>query len=244
MKHVTGLNELPAVPERGVGWTVSDAVLVLLGAQLLAVLWVGLFFAAAYGGDEPPDPLPITVGVAANVGLWIGYLLGPIAVSRWRGNGIVADLGARLEAADLPIGLALGVFTQLVVLPVLYWPILRIVDGDPSGPAKELLATVDSASDWLVLTVSVVVVAPAVEELFYRGLFLRALQVRFGPIPAALISSAVFALVHRQLLPLPGLFVFGLLAAALALYTGRLGPSWALHVGFNATTLVVLGLGS
>ena len=242
MRGVVAGRELPAVPAQEVRWTVADAVLVLLGAQLLSIVWAVTLIGVSYGTGEVPDPLPITVAVLANVGLWLGYFFGPLIVSRKKGNGMTADLGARVTPSDVPLGIALGVCTQLAVLPLLYWPILRVVDGDPSEAAEELIALVDTPLEWTALIVSVVVIAPLVEEVFYRGLFLRAVQARLGPIPAALITSAVFAVVHRQLLPLPGLFVFGLIAAALALYSGRLGPSWALHVGFNATTLVVLGV--
>lgn len=242
MRDLLPSRELPAVPTSRVRWTVTDAVLVLLGAQLLAVVWVVATVSAAYGDGEIPDPLPITVAVLANVGLWLGYFAGPVVVSKLKGNGVAADFGARIQSQDLPLGLALGVFVQLIVLPVLYWPILRAVDGDPSESAKDLLATVDTPFEWLIVALSVAGVAPLVEELFYRGLFLRAVQARVGPIPAVLITSVVFAAIHRQLLPLPGLFVFALIAAALTLYTGRLGPAVGLHVGFNSTTLAVLGM--
>ncbi len=242
MKSVVAGHELPPVPARAVRWNVRDALLVLLGAQLLSILWAVTLLGVAYGPDAVPDPLPITVAALANLGLAAGYFFGPLLVCRTKGNGAVDDLGARVKPADVPLGIALGICTQLVLLPLLYWPISWFVDGDPSEAAKELVALVDTPFEWAVLVLSAVVIAPVVEELFYRGLFLRAVQARLGPVPAAIITSAVFAAVHRQLLPLPGLFVFGLIAAALALYTGRLGPSWALHVGFNATTLVVLGL--
>ena len=242
MRDLLPSRELPAVPTGTVRWTTADAVLVLLGAQLLAIVWIVVTVAAAYGSGEVPDPLPITVAVLANSGLWLGYFFGPVVVSRLKGGGVRADFGARIEPGDVPLGLALGVFTQLVVLPILYWPILRVVDGDPSASAKDLLVTVDTPLEWIVVILSVAVVAPVVEELFYRGLFLRAVQTRFGPVAAVLITSVVFAAIHRQLLALPGLFVFAVVAAALTLYTGRLGPAWALHVGFNATTLLVLGL--
>ncbi len=242
MRDLLPARELPTVPAGEVRWTLADAALVLLGAQLLALVWAVVTVSTAYADGEIPDPLPIAVAVVANGGLWMGYLVGPIATARRKGGGPVADYGARVELGDVPVGLVLGIVAQLVVLPVLYWPILRIVDGDPSGPARELLETVDTPVEWLVVTVMVAVIAPLVEELAYRGLLLRAIQARFGTIAAVLVTSAVFAAVHRQLLPLPGLFVFGLIAALLTVYTGRLGPAWALHVGFNATTLVVLGL--
>jgi phosphatidylglycerol:prolipoprotein diacylglycerol transferase len=39
------------------------------------------------------------------------------------------------------------------------------------------------------------------------------------------------------------LFVFGLVVGYLVQRTGRLGPAWWTHVGFNATTVVVLVAG-
>lgn len=232
----------PTVPAHSVRWALGDAVLVLLGAQLLSAVWAGAVLAAAYGDAGVPDPLPARVAVLANIGLWLGYGVGPLVVSRQKGEGPLADYGANLRAIDVPLGLVVGVATQLLILPLLYAPIIRLVDADPSESARELIDTATGPLGAVMLTVSVAIVAPAVEELFYRGLLLRALQRRFGTPAAVLVSSAVFAAVHRELLPLPGLFVFGVLAAVLTVRSGRLGPAWVMHVAFNATTLTVVGL--
>lgn len=233
---------LPAVPSRPVKWTAADAVTVLLGAQLLSLLWAGGGVALAYGSDGAPSPLPAVALFLLNIGLWAGYGLGPVLVVRRKGVGLRSDLGARLARFDVPAGLVAGVVAQAVLMPALYWPIQRVVDGDPSASARELVGSAHGAFPVLVLVVATAVMAPLTEELFFRGLFLRGLQHRFGPMAAALVSSAVFAAVHLDAMAAPGLFVFGLLAAALALVTGRLGPSWAFHVGFNLTTLAILGL--
>ena len=45
---------------------------------------------------------------------------------------------------------------------------------------------------------------------------------------------------HFQLVQLPGLFVFGVIAAVVFQRTGRLGTAIWTHVGFNATTVVLL----
>jgi membrane protease YdiL (CAAX protease family) len=50
----------------------------------------------------------------------------------------------------------------------------------------------------------------------------------------------LFAVSHNQLITLPALTVFGVVAGVLAVRTGRLGPSIFLHVGFNALTFFVL----
>jgi hypothetical protein len=235
----SSMRSLPVVPDHPVRWATGDALLVLLGTQLLSFVWASLIIVSVYGGDVP-DPLPIALLAALNIALWAGYGLGPVVVARAKGRGPRPDYGATVEPLDVPLGLAVGVAAQLVILPLLYLPILRLVDGDPSESARELIAAVEGPVDLVLFVASAVVMAPLVEELFYRGLLLRALQRRFGPAVALVVSAAVFAAVHRDLLALPGLFVFGLLAGWLAVRTGRLGPAWAMHVGFNVTTLIAL----
>jgi len=233
---------LPAVPAGPVRWTAADAVTVVLGTQLLSLLWAGGGVALAYGSGGGPDPLPVEALFLLNIGLWVGYGLGPVLVVSRKGTSLRSDLGARLARFDVPAGLMAGVAAQAALMPALYWPIRRLIDGDPSASARDLVGSAQGPFQVLVLVVATAVLAPLTEELFYRGLFLRGLQRRFGPVAAAVVSSAVFAAVHLDALAAPGLFVFGLLSAALALATGRLGPSWAFHVGFNLTTLVMLGL--
>lgn len=228
------------VDDRDVRWTVSDAALVLLGTQALSIIWGSLIVASVYGGSVP-DPITIAGLLLLNIGLWAGYGLGPLVVARNKGLGPRLDYGASVRWFDVPIGLVVGVLLQLA-LPVLYKPILRFVDGDPSESARKIVDSAQGPVGVILLVFSVGVMAPLVEELFYRGLLLRSLQRRFGTPTAVLVSSAVFAAVHRQLLPLPGLFLFGLIAAWVALRSGRLGPAWAMHVGFNLTTLFVLGV--
>jgi membrane protease YdiL (CAAX protease family) len=162
-------------------------------------------------------------------------------VTRFKGRGLVEDLGARIEARDILPGIGLGLVAQLVVIPLLYYlVILRLVDGDLSGPARDLTDRADGPLGVTLLILVAAVGAPLVEELFYRGFLLRGLERRFGPTPALWISSIVFAAIHFQPLQFPALLIFGLLAGWLALRTGRLGPSWAAHVGFNAITVLIL----
>jgi hypothetical protein len=59
---------------------------------------------------------------------------------------------------------------------------------------------------------------------------------------SVVVGAAVFAAMHLEALQFLGLFVFGLVAGALAYRTGRLGASIAAHVGFNVTTVITLWL--
>lgn len=211
----------------------------LLVAQIGTAFWATALIAVRHGTDAP-SPLPIGTIFLGAFGLWFAYGFGTWWSATRRGNGPQLDLGATLQGNDIPLGLLAGVLLQLAVIPAVYWPILQLTDADLGESARRLIDTADTLAELVMLFLLVVVAAPLVEEFFYRGLVLRALVERIGRWPAVLVSSALFAAVHLQFLEFIGLFIFGVAAALLAIWTGRLGPSWALHVGFNATTLIVL----
>lgn len=101
-----------------------------------------------------------------------------------------------------------------------------------------------------VVVLLAIFVAPIVEEVFFRGLLLRALMRRTGFGTAAFVSSLLFGVAHahevRQLVPAVALAVqtgtFGLVQCALVRRTGRLGPNIVTHALRNAiVVLAVLG---
>ncbi|MDP1805773.1 MAG: CPBP family intramembrane metalloprotease, partial [Acidimicrobiales bacterium] len=81
-----------------------------------------------------------------------------------------------------------------------------------------------------------------VEEIFYRGLVLRAAARRFGTRWAVFGSSAIFGVSQFELVQFPGLFAFGVVLALLAVRTGRLGASIAAHVAFNGVAVIGLAV--
>lgn len=229
-------------------WGLGEVALGFLLAQALAVVAsVIVLSIGGWGATGSGESVPIPLWIAAllQIPLWAGYL-GSVELAGRKGGGVTDDFGLRLRPVDVPVGLAVGVAVQLLVLPLLYLPILRLsgyTSDDLSAPARALADKASGPAGWILLAVIVVVGAPIVEELFFRGLFLRALQKRGLPDWAAvLISAAVFGAIHFQALQFVGLFVIGLVLGTLAVRTGRLGPSIMTHVGFNATSVVLLYL--
>jgi len=206
---------------------------------VLSSIWTVILLAAFFSG-EFPDPAPIWFLGASALMIWFVYIVGPIVFTRTRGNGPVADLWASIVARDVPIGLTVGVALQLLVLPVVYWPILQLTDTEPGTAAQELVDRIDGPIDLIILTFVVAVGAPLAEEFFYRGFLLQGLRRRLPEVAAVLVSSALFALVHIDPILYPGTFVLGLVAAIVTLRTGRLGLAWSVHVGFNGATLALL----
>lgn len=91
----------------------------------------------------------------------------------------------------------------------------------------------------IAVPLAIVVIAPLSEELVFRGLVLHGLIPRLGTLGALLMSSLLFALFHLH----PAVIVYGTIAGlvlgAIALRTGSVVTSVALHAGVNAVPLLL-----
>lgn len=229
-------------PRWGLGDVVVGWLLAQFGGLLMASLVLGVT------GKTKFDDLSLGWVALAQTGLWAGFFVVPLVATRLKGNGIVADLGLRVHWKDLPKGVVGGAVLQYaiaaVVLVPLYWLFNQSLD-DADNVAKELTDRADGAFGVTMLVLIVGIGAPIFEEIFYRGLLQRALLRRFQPRVAVTLTATAFGLSHvdnlvNEPLTVPGLIVFGLVVGVLALRTGRLGPSIAVHIGFNMTTVVAL----
>jgi membrane protease YdiL (CAAX protease family) len=231
----------PTRPRRwGLGDVALGFTIGVIGSQVV----LGVILAATDRTVDQADELPLSLVAIAQLGLWLGLLGAPILATRLKGNGVVVDLHLRARWGDAWRGGGIGAVLQLVVLPLLYWPLLALFHktaSDLEGPARQMTDRADGALGVILLVLIVGVGAPIVEEIFYRGLFQQALLKRGLPPAAAIaISATVFGLSHFELLQLPALILFGVAAGILAHRSGRLGPAIAAHVAFNMVTVIAL----
>jgi membrane protease YdiL (CAAX protease family) len=147
-----------------------------------------------------------------------------------------------MHRRDIPIGIAAGLGGQLVLVAAITLLYTALgIDLDKVGTAaEELTASATGALDVVLLVAIVAVAAPLFEELFYRGLWLRSVERRWGTGWAVVVSSLVFGAIHLQIYDFPALAGFGLIAALLTVWTGRLGPAIWAHVAFNLTAVTFL----
>src|SRR5206468_11743509 len=127
------------------------------------------------------------------------------------------------------IGLPTGVVCQLLLVPLIYLPIQQFVSKhDLEEPVRKVT---DSAhgGGYIALTIVVVVGAPIVEELFFRGLVLRSLQRRFGDAWAVVGSAVLFGLAHSEPLQLPALVALAGAPGGMAGSASRPAPSIFAH---------------
>ena len=230
------------------GITIGHAASVWLITWIAGNL-VGATLIAATGYTSATDA-PVWVTMVLAVGLWAPMLVGMWVLADRSGrnrvgrHSFVDEYGLRFKPVDL-VGIPVGVLSQLVVLRLVYWPLER---GWPdifsrSRVERNARDLYDRAhGGWLVgLVVVVVIGAPIVEELMYRGLLQGAAVRRLNEAVAVVVVAAFFALIHFRWVEFPGLFAFGLILGACAMRTRRLGMGIAAHMAFNATGLLLVG---
>ena len=234
----SGITEPPGITELNpqLPWGVRHVIYGWLLGQVAVVLVVIAINAVDSGIDLDDPSLEITAILQA--ALWVGTLGIPMWLYLVKGVSW-KEFGWEFQKNDILPGLLIGLGTQIAA-GLLYLPLVLIFDGiDVSEPAREL---VDKATGFGVFLLFLVVAigAPLVEELFYRGLTLKAFEKKMSNRLALVLSSLVFAIAHLQLIQFPALFLFGFVAGYLARKYDRLGRAVWAHVGFNTTTVVAL----
>jgi uncharacterized protein len=234
-------------------WGLGDVGIGFVLAEVVsAVIAVAALSATTY----TPDNLPLWLTYVLEIPLW-AFLIGvPVWAVRTKGAGVERDLGLRMEWRDIPIGIAAGLLSQLVLIPIVYWPLFKLIGHteNVSKVAEQLTNKAHGPADVVVLFLLVAVGAPIAEEIFFRGLTQRSLlklrddntnpilrlSARANPWSALVITAAFFAASHFEPLQFPGLMAFGLVLGVLAWRSGRLGPSIWAHLTFNAVAAATL----
>lgn len=131
---------------------------------------------------------------------------------------------------------------------ILLWGLVMILAaGVAIEPLLGLLPTPPDAYGrglWAVVTM--VVLAPVLEELLCRGILLESLRARYGVVTALWVSSLFFAVIHLHITLAVNALVIGMILGFVYLRTDSLYATILLH-GFNnaiALTLMLFGLGN
>jgi membrane protease YdiL (CAAX protease family) len=94
------------------------------------------------------------------------------------------------------------------------------------------------ASGLLMALLAGGLVAPVAEEAFFRGYIFAGLRQHLGRLPAIVLSSALFAVLHILPTSWPPIFLLGMLFAVLYEQTGSIWPAVFVHGTINALSFL------
>jgi len=197
------------------------------------------------------DDLPMWGVSLVGLSQQLVLILAVVTSARAFGFSLQKDFLLQSKKSDMGRGLCYGIAAQIIVVPVVTYPFVWIFDIDAnriSEPARELSDKATSPIGIIAIILTVGLLAPIAEELFFRGLLYGSLRKRGDSARtqklivwiSVIVSSAIFSAIHFQLLLFPALFVVGMIFALIYERSQRLAPAIWAHVGFNATTLFSL----
>lgn len=102
--------------------------------------------------------------------------------------------------------------------------------------------TLKSTADVLTMGVTVVVLAPVIEEMIFRGFFQRYFEATRGVTSGVLVASALFAVYHFNLYWLIPILVMSTVMGAMVWRAESVFPSIMVHATNNLISLVTANL--
>jgi len=178
--------------------------------------------------------------------MWIVYLFATSQFLQVTWRNFFPTIGVTFIRSDVVVGIPLGIGSQLILVNAVNWPLARLFPDAFSFEevSKRASDLVDVAhGGWLIVLGLVVIVgAPVVEEIVYRGVVQPGLVTSWGRTAGIVVTAALFAAIHMQPIEFPGLFAFALVLGWARHSTGTIGMSIVTHMAFNATGLVLVVL--
>ena len=206
----------------------------LFGWLVLVGSLAALGYVSRFTQGRPPVDTLYRYGTAISGVVFYAITL---SVVLWIAAGIPPrQLGLhRPEAWRRALGLALAVLIALLIAEAVLEALLHATREQGLEPPRW---EPDRAVPFALNAAVVILVAPVVEELTFRGLGFTLLA-RYGKVVALVITSAAFAAAHGLVNGFPSLFLFGAAVGFLRLRTASLYPGMLLHASFNALALTV-----
>ena len=203
---------------------------------LTALNYAGRFAGEDTVGDDIAYEWVSSVGVVIQFAIMLGILL-LIARGVSKREAFALRRPASWKRA---LGLTVLGLVAIYAAAAAYTGLLSLLgDYDPSEEQGLVPDEWDSsrAAPFVAFFLAVTLLAPAVEELTYRGLGIWLLQ-PYGTVLAIGATGLLFGLAHGLLVGLPILTFFGLVVGWLRVRTESIYPSMALHAAFNGIALV------
>lgn len=197
----------------GTPWGVGEALLIFAISFILASIstfFIYQVLKAAFSQTTAAFLLIFTSSVV----LYAFLLAGTFYSVKVRHGSTLSALGLRLQGAGKAIawGLGLGVPLFLGAIFVAYLSSEVFTNNNPDVVQQQVSKiSGGNVSGWLIalLAITLVVLAPVCEEIFFRGYLYPALRNRMARNPAMIVNGLIFAAAHFELFGFLPRFLLG-----------------------------------
>ncbi len=247
-----GYPQVPAAPHRGAReivfpgapWGIGEAILIFVLSYVAATaFYLGLY--QVLKQTMSGTTLSFMMIFLESVILYTFLLAGTFYSVKIRHGSTLTALGIKLDnlgsgfAIGVGLGLPLFIFAILANAPwQRLWRGFRTPDIVTKSITRMSAGDAGAALIFL-LVVTLVVLAPICEEIFFRGYFYPALRNRMDKWPAMLLNGFLFSLVHLEILGFIARWVLG--SGLCYLYESKrnLSAPIAGHALYNGFVLLV-----
>lgn len=165
---------------------------------------------------------------------YLVQMLPVVAFLMWRRYKAGLSSGVFWGATRVNLPMVLWGVVLLLASGVVIEPLLELFPAEPYEAVQQALGL----GGWTIL--SVVVAAPLLEEVLFRGVVFESCRERFGSAAALFISAFLFGLIHVVPVQVVNAFVVGLILGYVYLRTHSLLSVIILHAINNALAYITM----
>ncbi len=125
-------------------------------------------------------------------------------------------------------GYGFYIFISLIISIFVIYSGLKIPGYQIQEPILRFFG--ETNLDFLIAGLLIIIIAPILEELFFRGFLLGTLSNRVGIFYGSILSALIFALLHGQFKSIIPIFILGLIINYLVIKSKNLTPAIIFHI--------------
>ncbi len=224
-------------------WSALDGIYSIL---FIAAALVGVYFGSArifiaLSNRQLLSENISNISFIVLYGIQVLLMMGVVwYVALHKRKGRLRDLGVRYYSIGKTLWYTLISLIAIFIISFAYVFVMNSVFGIEAPASKiEVLVKNQSISNNILLIV-VAFIGPVIEEVFFRGFLYSAFKKNWGVLPALLLSSVLFSIVHLQLYSFVPLMIIGWLLAYIFEKTKSLFPAIFLHGVYNLILILIL----
>lgn len=214
---------------REVPWSILDT---WLGVVLLVLINVGLLV-TVFLFQEQAEQLARGAGILLAE---LIYLLPVLLIFAWRRINLKHLGFGKFDSLTMGLGCGLIIIAYSIIL-VHNMLLMLLGVGTQGEDILSILSELESPVWFFIVSV---ILAPVIEELFFRGFLFQGFRQRYGWIPSLLLSSGIFAAAHLDPFSFIPTFLLGVVMAYVYHRSNSVWPGIILHFLNNGFAMCAL----